>query len=250
MTRLLSIFCAGAALGAGATAIAQQAPTARAAAPVDLTGYWVSVVSEDWAWRMRTPLKGDYESVPLNADGVSAADSWSEVEDGSCLAFGAAALLRMPTRLRIAWEDEQTLQLETDNGEQTRLLRFGTDASPSGRRTLQGRSVAEWQITTEVVASGATAGVLTTRLDEPSWASLEVVTADMSAAWLRPNGVPNSENAVMTEYFDRFSDAEDEWFTVTTILDDPTYLTEPFIVSSNFKREADGSNWRPTPCRP
>ena len=35
---------------------------------------------------------------------------------------------------------------------------------------------------------------------------------------------------------------------VTTIVDDPRYLPQPFIVSSHFKKEADGSKWDPTPC--
>lgn len=237
------------ALGSAVTAGAQQAPTAQAAAPVDLAGYWVSVVTEDWAWRMRTPPRGDYASIPLNPEGIRVADAWNETRDGSCLAFGAAALLRMPTRLRITWEDEQALKLETDNGAQTRLLRFGVNPDTAGTHTLQGRSAAEWQVETEVVASGATAGILTRQLDAPPWASLKVVTTGMSGGWLRRNGVPYSENAILTEYFDRFSDGEDEWFTVTTIVEDPTFLTDPFITSSNFKREADDSKWRPTPCR-
>ena len=251
MMRAIRLAVAGAALafGSAAPAVSQQAPTAQVVAPVDLTGYWVAVVTEDWAWRMRTPPKGDYASVPLNVEGVRVADAWDETEDGSCLAFGAAALLRMPTRLTITWDDEQTLRLETDNGEQTRLLAFGANPDTADTETLQGLSVAEWQIETEVVASGATAGILTRQLDAPPWASLKVLTTGLSGGWLRRNGVPYSENAVLTEYFDRFSDGDDEWFTVTTIVEDPTFLTEPFITSSNFRREPDDSNWRPTPCR-
>jgi hypothetical protein len=100
-----------------------------------------------------------------------------------------------------------------------------------------------------VTGSGATGGILTTRLDEASWASLKAVTTGLRSAWLRPNGVPHTENAVLTEYFDRFDDGDDAWFTVTTIVDDPAYLIEPLVITSNFKREPDGSNWNPTPCR-
>ena len=122
--------------------------TPRAAAPIDLTGYWVSVVTEDWAWRMRTPPKGDYASMPLNAAGKRAADSWTAAQEGSCLAFGAPSMLRMPTRAHITWADDQTLRLETDNGVQTRLLRFGpAPADPAGAPSLQGHSVASWQRT-------------------------------------------------------------------------------------------------------
>ncbi|HEY7188786.1 MAG TPA: hypothetical protein VH436_19655, partial [Vicinamibacterales bacterium] len=70
----IALACAGLAIGLEATAIAQRgaggrgAPaTARTAAPIDITGVWVSVVTEDWRWRMVTPPKGDYASVPLNA---------------------------------------------------------------------------------------------------------------------------------------------------------------------------------------
>ena len=61
------------ALGASGFAAAQRSGPApaspRASAPIDLTGYWVAVVSEDWRHRMATPRKGDYESLPLNAEG-------------------------------------------------------------------------------------------------------------------------------------------------------------------------------------
>mgnify|MGYP003342381936 CR=1 FL=1 len=52
---LLSLVCAGGSALGQAQPSARPAPTARSSAPVDLTGYWVSVVTEDWAWRMRTP---------------------------------------------------------------------------------------------------------------------------------------------------------------------------------------------------
>ncbi|MEO8465595.1 MAG: hypothetical protein ABI640_09665 [Gammaproteobacteria bacterium] len=235
----------GAALGQ-TPGSARQAPTARSSAPVDLTGYWVSVVTEDWAWRMRTPPKGDYASIPLNAAGEHAADTWTEAEDGSCLAFGAPAMLRMPTRARITWVDDQTLKLETDNGVQTRLLHFGpSPANSSGAPSLQGGSHATWQIPNQVTDRGENTG----QKSDDAWAPLKVVTTNLSPAWLRPNGVPYSANAVLTEYFDRFADGDDAWFVVTTIVDDPAYLTEPLVISSNFKREANGAKWAPKPCK-
>src|SRR5262245_48997038 len=84
-------------------------PTPRAAAPIDITGYWVSIVNEDWRWRMVTPPKGDYASVPLNDEGRKVADTWDVSKDGRCEAFGAAALLRMPTRLHVTWESDTVL---------------------------------------------------------------------------------------------------------------------------------------------
>jgi hypothetical protein len=205
----------------------------RASAPVDLTGYWVSVVSEDWQWRMITPAKGDYASLPLNPEGIRVANQWNPANEGSCRAYGAAAIMRMPGRLHITWEDDRTLRIETDAGQQTRRLRFTPAAPAAAGRELQGHSVAQWE------AAGAA----------PRWGTLKVVTTMMQSGWLRRNGVPYSEKAVMTEYFDRFGDGVDEWFTVTTMVDDPAYLTQPLLVSSNFKKERDGSKFKPAPCR-
>ena len=108
--------------GGAAPAAAPQTP--QASAPIDLTGYWVSIVNEDWRWRMVTPPKGDYASVPISPEGRKVADTWDVSKDGSCMAFGAAGLMRMPTRLNITWENPNTLKLDTDAGQQTRRLVF------------------------------------------------------------------------------------------------------------------------------
>jgi hypothetical protein len=245
MKRRFAALILAVAFGHGSSAAAQ---TARAEAPVDLTGYWVSIVTEDWPWRMHTPPKGDYASIPLNAEGRRVADLWTEAQDGSCLAFGAAALLRTPTRVRITWADDETLKLETDNGVQTRLLRFG-EAGPSGARSLQGTSIAEWQQSQVVRARGTEGGETSARVDGGVWTPLKVTTTNLSAAWLRPNGVPVSENAVVTEYFDYFTEGDEQWFIVTTMVDDPQYLSERLVVSSNFRREENGAKWAPKPCK-
>jgi hypothetical protein len=73
----------------------------------------------------------------------------------------------------------------------------------------------------------------------------------MRAGWLRRNGVPYSQNAVITETFARFSHPQaGDWFVVTTTVDDPAYLTQPFVTSSNFRKEANGAKWAPVSCRP
>jgi hypothetical protein len=214
----------------------------------------VSIVTEDWQWRMRTPPKGDYESVPLTAEGRRVADTWDESKDGRCDAYGVGGIMRMPGRLRISWQDDNTLKIETDAGQQTRWLRFRAPGAPAGPpvaaaapRTLQGTSIAEWER-----GSGAFDAFLFGRGvgAPPPWGSLKVTTTSLLPGWLRRNGVPYSENAVITEHFIRFThpDAGD-WFVVTTIVDDPQYLAQPFITSSNFRKEPDGSKWNPTPCR-
>ena len=244
----LALVAAVAACSGGPAA----AQSARAEAPVDLTGYWVSVVTEDWPWRMRTPPKGDYASIPLTVEGRRVADLWTEAQDGSCLAFGAAAVLRMPTRVHITWQDDATLKVETDNGRQTRLFRFdraAANASASAPRSLQGASFAEWQRSEVVRARGAEGGETSARVDEGAWTPLKVVTTNLTAAWLRPNGVPVSENAVVTEYFDYFTEGAEQWFVVTTMVDDPEYLSERLVISSSFRREANDAQWAPLPCK-
>ena len=232
-------------------------PTAKAAAAFDLTGTWVAVVTEDWRWRMVTPPKNDVASVPLNGEGRNVAASWDLDQDiasgNQCRAFGAAGIMRQPLRVQISWQDDQTLKLDTDSGQQTRLFRFAppaaatttTSAITSPERTWQGTSSAEWvkQAQTRGLGFGGRGGGMT-------GGSLKVVTTSLKAGYLRKNGVPYSEDAVLTEYYNRHSGPGDlEWFTVTTVVEDPKYLTQPFITSSSFKREADNAKWRPSPCQ-
>jgi hypothetical protein len=240
-----------AALLASAAAIAQPpaAPRAqppespRVAAAIDLTGQWVSIVNEDWRWRMVTPPKGDYTSVqPLNAAGKAVADKWDPGEDGSCRAYGAAGLMRMPTRLRIDWDGDNVLAVRTDAGDQVRRFDFVAQ-SDGGAASLQGQSVASWQRTAR--PPGPPRGA------PPPGGSLKVVTNKLVPGWLRKNGVPYSADTTLTEYYDRFAAPNgDEWLVVTSIVEDPQYLTGRFITSSHFRREKDRSKWNPKPCRP
>lgn len=212
----------------------QQPPRSpRAAALLDLTGYWVSVVTEEWRFRMVTPLKGDYAAVPMTPEGRKLADTWDKSKDGSCLAYGAAGLMRMPLRMHITWESDGVLKIETDAGLQTRRLVFDKSQRP-GPRSLQGFSAAEWEL---FGGAGPNGG-------------LRVTTTNMTGGWVRRNGVPYSQDAVLTEYWDRFAGPQgDEWASVTAIVDDPKYFREPFTTSSHFKKEPDGSHWRPSPCK-
>jgi hypothetical protein len=223
----------------GRGAGAGQAASPQQAAPIDLTGYWVSVVSEDWRYRMLTPPKGDVAGIPLNAEGRKLADTWDPAQDAAageaCRAYGAAGLMRIPGRLHITWQDERTLKVETDAGTQTRVLRFGGGAA-AAERTWQGNSVAAW----DAVQGGN---------GSPRWGTLRVVTTQLRPGYLRKNGAPYSENAVLTEYFDLQSGPRNAtWVTITTIVNDPKYLTQEFITSTDFRKEPDGSKWKPTPC--
>ena len=280
--------------GRGAGARGGGAPaTGQAAAPLDITGYWVSLVTEDWRFRMVTPAKGDYASVPINGAGRGLADQWDPNKDIAaglqCKSYGAAGLMRVPTRLHITWADPNSLKIETDAGTQTRLLHFGEPAAPSDN-SLQGFSLASWDGVGRgggfggggggrggggggrggpggaagggaVANAGVPVGTVPTDFNAPTPGatgrastirpgSLKVVTTHLSPGYLRKNGVPYGSNTVLTEYFDRtYEPNGDSLLIVTTIVNDPEYLTGEFITSTHFKKLADsGPGWNPTPC--
>jgi hypothetical protein len=234
--------------------------TPKAAAVFDPTGYWVPLITEDWRFRMVTPPKGDYASMPLNAEGRRVADTWDLAKDDAagnqCKAYGVGSISRQPGRLHITWQDDNTLKLEYDAGTQTRMLHFGQEKL-AGERTWQGYSVAEWDLPAAGGRGGA--GNAVGAGGAPGRASitgrpgaLKVVTTSMKEGYLRKNGVPYSENAVVTEYFDRLGPEPDGaiYLLIRTTVDDPKYLQQPFVTSTHFRLEADGaSKWKPTPCR-
>jgi hypothetical protein len=224
-------------------------------APIDLTGHWVSVVTEDWRFRMVTPKKGDYASVPLNAEGRKVADTWDpqkdEVAGNQCKSYGAAALMRVPGRIHITWENDNTLRVDTDAGTQTRMFHFNGQQPQRGEPQWQGYSVAQWEGSGvgRGQNQGAAVGPPALREGQSRGGSLKVVTTQMRPGYLRKNGVPYSANALLTEYYTRVSESNgDSWLIVTTIVEDPQYLDQPFITSTHFKKQADASGWNPTPC--
>ena len=248
------------AIGAQALLIAQGPPAGRGAqparspkdaAPVDLTGYWVSLVTEDWRWRMVTPLKGDSASVPVNPAAKRVMNDWDPAKDeaagNQCRAYGAAAIMRMPGRLHITWQDDNTLKVDADAGTQTRIFNFGGNAPANAPPSWQGYSVARWETGLSPVGVQLPLG-LGQRQGVRS-RSLEVATTNLKPGYLRKNGVPYSDKTTVTEYFERFAEPDgNDHLMVMTIVTDPEYLALPFVVTSDFKKEPDGSKWDPTPC--
>jgi hypothetical protein len=257
-------------------------------APIDLTGYWTAVITEDWHVRMLTAPRGDFgvgepgvienpgqgllgvgpnpsarSNIPYNVTGAQAAMKWDpardEADGNACKAYGAPGIMRQPTHLHITWQDDQTLKIEADAGTQTRLLRFGPPANP-GRMDFsnatyfpppppprtdppagvepswQGHSVATWNI---VPAAGIV----------ERGGSLKVVTTRLRPGYYWKNGMPYTANAVLTEYF-RLMTLPDksQWIRMTQIVEDPEFLTQPWVVNYAFRKLPDGSRWNPTPC--
>jgi hypothetical protein len=240
MRKRLGVLLAFAALIAyGQGGRGPQAPrTAKAAALYDITGYWVGVVTEDWRYRMVTPVKGDTGGVSLNGNGRKIFSAWDPAADEAaaeqCRAYGAPAIMSVPGRLHITWQDDQTLKIETDNGQQTRLLHFDAEESKGG--DWQGYSKASW----EVVPAGRGA---------PPTGSLKVVTTRLKPGYIRKNGVPYSANTTLSEYLDLVKEPDgNAYLVVTTTVEDPAYLAQPFLAASHFRKQTDSAGWKPRPC--
>jgi len=240
---LVSFVVAAVTLVAAADSLAQRGqgpaappPTARAAAAIDLTGTWVSVVTEDWVLRMLTPPKGEVRNVPVTPAAQTIAAAWDPAKDEAageqCKAYGAPAVTRMPGRMRISWQDDYTLKVEMEAGNQTRLLHFQT-APPPAQATWQGHSRAEWEYTRVPPRTG----------------NLKVVTNHLRAGYLRKNGVPYSANATLAEYFHRQTAPNgDEWILHISEVTDPENLRQPWVQSSHFKKLPAGAPFSPEPC--
>jgi hypothetical protein len=216
-------------------------------APADLTGYWEAIVVEDWRYRMLPPIKyqeqprlGERVGIPMNAEARRAALAWDPAKDEAagdqCKAYGAPNIMRIPGRIHITWLDDQTLKLETDAGTQTRTFEFAVPKTQPGG--WQGVSRALWDV---IPGGRGAAGLLS--------GSLKVVTSQMKAGYLMKNGIPYSTNTVVTEYYDRIDEPNgDSYLLITTTVEDPTYLTDAYLTSTHFKKQADATGWNPSPC--
>lgn len=217
------------------------APSAQEAAPIDLTGYWVALVTEDWRYRMIVAPAGDYPGIGLTPMAREMADAWDPQADlasgNACKAYGAGGLMRIPTRLHITWASDNILQIETDAGMQTRLLKFGDAQDNVGAGSLQGVTNAQWLLERAGRFGPVTSG------------SIEAITTDMAPGYLRRNGVPYGTGAKLTEYYELLTGEDGtEYLTIIGVLDDPEHLTQLYTISTNFKREPDASKWDPTEC--
>ena len=215
-------------------------PTAEAAAPIDLTGYWTSLITFDWRFRMVTPPPGDYEAVPLTASGKEVMAAWDPAKDTAageqCRSYGAPIIMRVPGHLHVSWQDEQTMKMEIDSGEQTRLFHFTpSPADAHGPPSWQGYSLAVWD------QQGRGRSV---------WGQLKVTTTDLKPGYIRKNGIPYSDKANVLEYIALMPQKYqgEQIMAVTSVVTDPDYLFQPFTTNDIFRKLPSADGWKPTAC--
>lgn len=189
-------------------------------AEADLTGYWDNIIQEDFGYRLAGPAVGDYSGLPINDAAKAIADKW-DPEDGykpenQCKMHGAAYIMRSPIRFFLEYENDVTIsiKIELEMGRERKIYLDGRPAE--GPPTEMGHSVGVW-----------------------NGDMLTVTTTNMTEKYIRRNGVPNSEQAVMTEHLIRHN----EYITLISIIEDPVYLTEPLIRSVSFRKRDDEFKW-------
>ena len=193
---------------------------------------------------MLTPPKGNSDYVPVNAEGRKAAEAWDPAKDEAsgeqCRGYGAGGIMRLPVRLHISWVDDRTLKMDVDAGTQTRVFHFGATPPPNTESSWQGYSVADWQI------PGGGRGM---PQNTPRFGQLHAVTTHLRSGYLRKNGVPYGSGATLTEYFQNLKDDDgSEYLAITSVLDDPQYLAQPWVRTNQFRKQADAKGWNPTAC--
>lgn len=218
-------------------------PTPKAEAPFDLSGYWVSMITQNWRLRMVTPPRGDYMGIPMTVESKRVADAWDPAKDeaagNQCKYYGAATIMTLPERLHITWSDDSTLHMDIDAGTQSRVFHFGNWKPADDKGSWQGDSTAMWQPRDGPGLPPST----------PKAKYLKVTTTHMLPGYLRKNGVPYSDKAMLNEYYDVFQEQDGgQWMILTTTVEDPVYLDQPLILTAQFKKQADASGWEPTPC--
>ncbi|HEY0963207.1 MAG TPA: MBL fold metallo-hydrolase [Pseudomonadales bacterium] len=200
-----------------------------ALAQVDFSGEWDHpgmFGHEDVPDRGQGPEIGDFMGLPLNAAGVRKAEaysgSWLGVPEHQCTPHPAAYQTWGPNTLVVSKEYEpvqrvvNAIRLDGTFGLDRIVWMDGREHPPaSALHTFTGYSTGRWDGDT-----------------------LIVTTTHMKAGWLRRNGTPTSERATMTEFFQRF----DDYLLVTTVLEDPVYLSEPFVRTTEYE-----PNVRPVP---
>lgn len=205
-------------------------------AQIDLVGEWAPQFHEDQPERVGGPPVGDYAGLPINDAARFMADAWEasilSVPEHQCKPHPADYSPRGPANLRISKEvdtaSQETIAYHTHISWQAPERTIWMDGRPHpdelAPHTWQGFSTGEW-------------------IGGPNSQVLKVVTTHLKKGWIRRNGVPRSDQAELTEYFYRHGN----FLTWTSIVNDPLYLTEPMIRTSDFMVNP-GQQIAPYPC--
>jgi hypothetical protein len=197
--------------------------------PIDLEGVWAPLIHEDATLRGPGPAKGDYAGLPINAEARRVADAWDPGEqlddENQCRSHTAVYMMRSPFKFEIIHSDNM-LVLTSESFEQVRTVYLdGREHHPKeSPKTRMGDSIGWWEGDTLVVE-----------------------TTNMERGYIERNGVPHSEDAVLTEYFTRQSGSFGDLLTIVQVVEDPQYLSQALVRSISFRRVPEGK-LEPYPC--
>ena len=203
---------------AGAALVA-QGPQAPPTLGVDLSGEWAPRFHEDQPERIPGPDIGDYLGLPINDAARQHGDAWDAsiltLPEHQCKPHPADYSPRGPANLRIWREidhDTQSLiavrtHISWQQPERTIWMDGRPHPPEYAAHTWQGFSTGKWD------------GDM-----------LTVTTTHLKMGWIRRNGIPRSDKAVLTEHFVRHGD----YLTLISVINDPVYLTEPFVRTTNW----------------
>ena len=186
-------------------------------AQADLNGSWAARNTEDIS---RDSFPVDYLGLPLNAEGRLRALSYNESQlamiERQCEGWSAPYFVQGPFGLRI-WSDTEpvkggTISYTIGGWEDRAPITIWMDGRPHPSQ----------------YAEHTRGGFTTGRFDGDT---LVATTTHMKANFLRKNGPPMSDQAVMTSRFFRHGDL----LTILAVVDDPIYLAEPHIISKTFE---------------
>jgi hypothetical protein len=198
----------------------------------DISGEWAPRFHEDQPERIPGPEIGDYLGLPINDAARLRGDSWDAslltLPEHQCKPHPSDYGIRGPANLRV-WKEidtptQQLLAYHTHISWQAPERTIWMDGRPHPpdyvAYTWQGFSTGKWE------------GDM-----------LTITTDHLKMGWIRRNGIPRSSKAVITEHWIR----HDNYLTVATIVNDPLYLTEPFIRTTDFVFDPD-QQIAPYPC--
>ncbi len=217
---------------AGILAVAIAATSSPAFAQIDLTGNWAPIMHEDQVERVPGPDPGDYAGLPITDAARLRAESWSAslltLPEHQCKphpsTYGFRGVGNLRIRTVIDEKTEAIIGYTTHIQWQEQKRTIWMDGRPHPpdyvAHTWQGFSTGEW------------VGNI-----------LKVRTTHLKAGWIRRNGLPLTDKAVMTELFI----IHDDVMTHVYMIEDPVYLSEPLIKTNGFLRQAR-DEMQPYPC--